>query len=214
MYSDHFLTLYREQSSSENGYRTTMSFQYMDYCYPINYSVDLTALRESVTVLLSRLGLDLYNINYNHGINLTHLPHLEGDSRWGMYFCNHSKLKALGINEADFTELLAEASDLYIGEVIRKVYAYHKEPFVGRVQLIWLEAGGSYGAHRDRHITARYHVPIFTDENCYWEFGEEKKKLHMPADGRVWHLAAADVTHDFLNKSDITRLHLVISNSI
>jgi hypothetical protein len=184
-------------------------------CYPIEYKIDRPRFNESFEILLERLGVT-YDNNSHFSVNLTHLPGLTGRDRWAKFTGKHTVLKAAGINEADFTEHLEEAKDLYIGQVIRDVIAQHQGTFQGRIQLIWLGSGMKYPIHRDLHTPSRYHIPIITNPDCYWNFSRVSQilKLHMPADERVWFLDTVNLSHTFINDSDFNRCHLVMTSGI
>ena len=183
-------------------------------CYPIEYRIDRQRFDESFYTLLERLDVTFDN-DSRFSINLTHLPGLTGRDRWGKFWGGHEVLKKVGINETDFTEHLEEAKDLYIGQVIRDVIAQHKGTFQGRIQLIWLGAGLDYPIHRDLHTPSRYHIPVITNPKCYWKFLHNGiQRLHMPADDRVWFLDPINLSHTFVNSSNTTRCHLVMTSGI
>jgi hypothetical protein len=190
------------------------------YCYPLDLQVNTPALLESVEILLKRLGLDLNEINekcktnFAFTVNLTHLPELQGDDRWKKYNGNHPSVKQQGISESNFTEHLAESQDLYVGKLVHQLYNQHTGKFQGRAQLIWLGAKRSYNFHCDLHTPNRYHVPIITNENCFWLLKKDTEvfKLHMPADGTAWYLDPINVEHTFCNESGSARLHLLLTS--
>ena len=183
------------------------------YCYPINYTIDRTKLKNSFDVLLSRLGI-VYTDDSRFAINLTHLPGLSGKDRWDNYSAPHNILKQIGIDETDFVEQLSETEDLYIGQVIKEIYSQHAGVLQGRCQLTFLGAGKFLPPHRDHHTTSRYHIPIVTNEECYWIFSKdnEKYKLHMPADERAWFLDPINIEHAFYNDSSKCRVHLLLTS--
>ena len=192
------------------------------FCYPLNMSVDINLLLDSVHVLLKRLGLNLIDINescksrFAFSINLTHLPELQGDDRWSKYTKLHPELISQGISESRFTDHLSESQDLLIGTLIQDVYKQHPGKFQGRAQLTWLSPNRSYPFHKDLHTPHRYHIPLITNEKCFWLLRDQDKKeykLHMPADGRVWYLDPTNVEHTFCNDSDSLRLHLLLTSS-
>ena len=194
----------------------------LNYCYPIDYTVDYDKLYNSILILLERLGLNINIINqqcqikFAHAINLTYQPGLTGMDRWSKFNGQHDHVVFHGANETNFTEFLEEMHDLYIGEVIRDVYKHHNSRFQGRAQLIWLGAHQKYTMHKDPHTPNRYHIPILTNHLCYWVFAkdlkEEPVKLHMPADGRVWYVNPVALYHNFVNDSPLPRLHLLLTS--
>lgn len=188
------------------------------YCYPLDdITVDIPKLCSSIITLLDRLSLDINEINSKSGfaVNLTHLPGLTGEEAWRKYSADHARLAEQNINEGDFTEHLAAASDLYVAEVVHSLYRRHGN-FKGRCQLVWLGARNGYNFHTDPHTPNRYHVPIITNKDCYWLFKDavDVYKLHMPADGRAWYLDPINIKHTFHNGSDISRLHLLLTSAV
>lgn len=195
-----------------------------NYCYPIEYRVDYNSLYNSIVELLDRLGLDFNEIHkfcckeFGYTINLTHLPGLVGKDRWSLYSGNHLALLRQGVDEVDFVQMLDEVQDLYLGKVIKDIYQQHSGGlFQGRAQLIWLGAKRKYPWHRDPHTPNRYHIPVLTNELCYWELAEEGQdpvKLNMPADGRVWYLNPVKLFHTFVNDSNVPRLHVLLTSGL
>ena len=194
-----------------------------NFCYPIDYVVDHQRLCDSVMTLLDRLDISLDWINhvcsierwFGYSINLTHIPGLQGSDRWHLWQKNHSELLEHGIKEIDFTEMLDEIKDLYLGQVLTDVSAFGvRQPFVGRCQLTWLGSHRQYPMHKDVHVAERYHVAVFTNPDCHWIFDHNgnKTKLHMPADGRVWKVEANRIAHTFVNDGAKPRMHLLINN--
>lgn len=191
-----------------------------NHCYPIDLQVNLNDLIHSVEILLERLGLNLAKINeycrsaFGFTVNLTHLPGLTGEDRWRKYNGNHPSVVKQGVHERDFTEHIKESQDLLIGQLVHDIYNYHEGQFQGRAQLIWLGARKSYDFHRDLHTPNRYHVPLLTNEQCYWllKKNDDIYKLHMPADGRVWYLDPIGVEHTFCNESSDVRLHVLLTS--
>jgi hypothetical protein len=192
------------------------------HCYPLPTSADITKLLSDVEVLLSRLGLNLNEVNQRcktvsgFAINLTHLPGLHGEDRWKKYSGSHPSVREQGVAELDFTEHLTEIQDLYLGKLIHEIYNQHGKKFQGRAQLIWLGSNCNYNFHRDSHTPHRYHVPLLTNEKCFWLLKKSNIvfKLHMPADGRIWYLDPIGVEHTFYNQSENPRLHLLLTSGI
>jgi hypothetical protein len=191
------------------------------FCYPLDMKVDINLLLDSVSILLTRLGLNLAEINklcetrHTFSMNLTHLPEMRGEDRWKNHAALHGELKKRGVCESNFTEHLLESQDLLIGKLIHEIYEQHPGKFQGRAQLAWLGPNNGYPLHRDLHTPHRYHVPLITNEKCFWllKNKEEVFKLHMPADGRVWYLDPTNIEHTVRNESDTSRLHLLLTSS-
>jgi hypothetical protein len=187
-------------------------------CYPIEYQVDIQLLLDSTNELLARLGNPV-NAAVSAGgfsVNLTHLPQLTGSDRWSKYTGNGYRLMEEGVNACDFTQHLEEAQDLYIGQVIRNIYQLHPGGFQGRASLAWRDPKSLFPLHQDLHTPHRYHIALMTNPQCYWLFRNQQgfKKLHMPADGRVWYVDPTKLLHTFINASDYTRLHLLLTSCI
>ena len=188
------------------------------YCFPIdNISVNQTELLDSVKKLFERLDLDFKKVTdslSNFAINLTHLPEVAGRKRYLWHKDNHSITQKQGVDEKEFTVHLEESKDLYLGKLIQEIYDRHNGKFQGRTQLVWLPPNFKYPFHTDYHTPNRYHVPIITNEKCFWLFKKDNDifKLHMPADDRVWFLNPVEVEHSFVNESKESRLHLLLTS--
>lgn len=197
--------------------------QIKNYCYPIDYCIDYNKLYNSISELLSKLGLTFEYINkvcntqFGYTINLTHLPDLAGPDRWRKYSGNHPSVVRQRVREVDFVEMLNEIKGTYLGKVIDDVYQQHPGSFQGRAQLIWVGPKQRYPVHRDLHTPNRYHIPIITNQLCYWILAEKNHdpvKLVMPADGRVWYLNPVELEHTFVNDSNVPRLHLLLTSGL
>jgi hypothetical protein len=197
------------------------------HCFPIEHTVDSNQLLLDCYELVKRLGID-YESYTNSGklsqaINLTHLPGLQGDSRWKFGNSQHLDVIKLGVAEVDYTDHLFETQDLYLGKLVRKIYKLHKErhgtAFQGRAQLAWLHPKKMYDMHKDLHTPHRYHVPIITNEQCYWLFKNDQLadssvyKLHMPV-GDIWYVDPVTLEHTFVNDSSTHRLHLLLTSGL
>jgi hypothetical protein len=177
---------------------------------------------ESVEILFQKLGSSCEEVDNilkkqkAFAINLTHLPHLTGDARRNTYTGDHRSVKKQGVNEGDFVEMLAELEGLYLGQVFNDILRIHGKPFQGRTQLSWRGPGSFYQFHTDPHTAYRYHVPIVTNDKCYWVFKNKEQliKLLMPADGRAWYLDPTKIKHTFINDSNTARLHLLMTSEI
>jgi hypothetical protein len=198
--------------------------QLNDVCYPIDYSVDVGLIKKSI----DQLFIDLQT-SKNHFVeeikkygfstlNLTHLKELEGAERWKKYRGNHQAVRAEGVDEKNFSVLLDEITDSYIGKIIKDLQHFHLEKnktiFQGRCQLIWIGPGRCYPLHVDSHTPDRYHIPVETDPNCWFIFQgkTEVTTVHLPADGRVWYLNPQKQKHTVAHLGHISRLHLLLTN--
>ena len=190
------------------------------YCFQLDYKLDYPKLMASMHMLLERLGQDINIINQKivgrelsaYLINLTHLPGLTGTDRFLKHNGGHRSVKNEGVHEADFSEHLAESQDLYIGQVIRDLYDQHNGKFQGRASLVWLGPKFQYAFHIDPHTPNRYHVPLITNEECYFLLrNTETFQVHMPA-GTAWYLDPIGIQHTFVNNSNTPRLHLLLTS--
>jgi hypothetical protein len=189
-------------------------------CFPIKIKADVEQLKKDVNTILSAFNITQAHINekcktdIGWAINLTHLPGLTGNERVFAYTQQHDFIKEQDISETDFSTILTEIKNLYIGKLISNIFAQHGRKFQGRCQLVWLSPKRSYDLHLDQHTPHRYHIPIITNEQCYWHFRYQKKdyNLHMAADGTVWYLNPVILGHNFFNNSDTPRLHLILTS--
>jgi hypothetical protein len=198
----------------------------MPYCFQTTYTLNHSRLLESLNVLMDRMVQSLDTIQTRllnkeipwYQLNLTHLPGLTGDDRFLKYTGKTSHTKSLGISEADFSQHLREMQDLYIGQVIHDVYKQHNRKFQGRAILLWLGPGVEYMWHRDIDTRSRYHIPLITNNECWFKFKEYDSdtgwityQIHQPI-GTVWYVDPVTLEHTFANDSDKIRLHLVLTN--
>jgi hypothetical protein len=64
-----------------------------------------------------------------------------------------------------------------------------------------------YSIHND--YSPRLHLPLVTNDQCYFLFTNPEKMIHMPADGKTYWVDTREY-HTFLNGSTSNRLHLVM----
>lgn len=189
------------------------------YCFQLDYKIDYIRLMGSVSILMDRIGQNMETINNRmlngdrgYCLNLTHLPGITGDDRFLKHTGKHGVVKSEGVAEKDFSEHLSEMQDLYIGQVVRDLYEQHDGKFQGRANLLWLGPNRQYAFHNDPHTPHRYHVPLITNEECYFLLrNTETYRIHMPA-GTAWYLDPIRVDHTFVNNSETPRLHLLLTS--
>lgn len=195
------------------------------FCFQLDYVIDHQKLMSSLVVLMDRMGQNMSTIEdkllngtfKGYCLNLTHLPGMTGDDRFLKHTGNHGVVKSEGVDEKDFSEHLSEAEDLYIGQVIRDLYAQHSGKFQGRANLLWLGPNRRYDFHNDPHTPHRYHVPLITNEECYFLLRNNSLasntdyRVHMPA-GTAWYLDPVNMYHTFVNNSNTPRLHLLLTS--
>ena len=189
------------------------------YCFQLEYDIDYRKLMDSLYILMDRIGYNIDTINnniinsgHNYSLNLTHLPGMTGNDRFLKYTGQHGFIKKAGVSEKDFSEHLSEAQDLYIGQIIHDLYKQHNGKFQGRASLAWLRSNFQFDFHTDPHTLTRYHVPLITNEECYFLLrNTETYRIHMPA-GTAWYLDPVNIKHTFVNNSKTPRLHLLLSS--
>lgn len=209
------------------------------YCYPLDIPVDKMQLLESWFDLFKRLGYHYHDFvemmrqdfvkkyaelgNPTDPIawdaNLSYMPGLTGDDRWRKFRGTVDWVKEEGGDPRLATELLAELDGLYVGDLVKRILAYHRETtgreFVGQVNILWVGPGQRYNFHNDNGIPVRYHVPIITHPKAFWVFQDmvdhdKYFTMHMPF-GDVWQLNPIDIVHTVMNTWDTPRAHLVLS---
>jgi hypothetical protein len=76
-----------------------------------------------------------------------------------------------------------------------------------RTRLMWIGPFKCYSLHYD--LTARIHIPLVTDPNCFFVFKNDKSNnvFHLPTGSAYW--VDTTQTHTFINCSNTFRLHLV-----
>jgi hypothetical protein len=100
-------------------------------------------------------------------------------------------------NEESFS-LIPKWCQSTIFEDIILEYSLH------RTRLMWLSPFSCYSMHRDP--TPRIHIPIITNEFCYFVF-RDQLPMHLPV-GSVYHVDTRNA-HTFINCSSVARLHLI-----
>jgi hypothetical protein len=73
-----------------------------------------------------------------------------------------------------------------------------------RSRLMWVGPFACYSMHKD--TTARIHIPIITNPECYFVF-KQGSVSHLSAGSVYW--VDTTIHHTFMNCSDKPRLHLV-----
>lgn len=84
-----------------------------------------------------------------------------------------------------------------------------------RARITEIVPGGYFGTHTDARLpgTARFHIPIFTNPEAVFFFGEDgKEELHMEA-GSVYFLDQT-LPHGVLNNGTAGRIHLIIDADV
>lgn len=82
---------------------------------------------------------------------------------------------------------------------------------IKRANIVLLKAKSSIAAHVDKgdflQSTRRIHIPITTNENCY--FIVEKTKQHLK-ESEMWEINNTGKYHSVHNEGDSNRIHLVV----
>lgn len=95
----------------------------------------------------------------------------------------------------------------YFQTIIRLLIELGLQPH--RAQIALLKAGEKLAWHRDSHegdYCVRLHIPIITNESCYFEYTEER--IHLKADGSIYLLDGSHL-HRFVNEGFEDRYHLI-----
>ena len=78
---------------------------------------------------------------------------------------------------------------------------------VYRTRIMLSRPKTTYSIHKD--YSPRLHLPLVTNDQCFFLFTQPEKLIHMPADGRTYWVDTR-LHHTFLNGSVFDRLHLVM----
>ncbi len=100
----------------------------------------------------------------------------------------------------------------YLAEVINVIRSSGVDP--RRARIIRLSANSACLMHRDYRPDVPYfrmHVPIITNELCYYEC--ELGISHIPADGNA-HVIRVNQLHRVINESNQDRYHLVMDVTV
>lgn len=152
-------------------------------------------------------------------MNINHMPQLTGDDRWASHRGQFEHIFSEGVDPRDYTELLDEVKNTYLGKIITDVFEFHQakynRKFLGRANFIWIGPKQGYNFHIDDVRTSiRYHVPIITNPDVLWLFKDPESgdtlKMNMPA-GTAWEFFPVTVSHTVINTSDTPRCHLIIT---
>lgn len=77
---------------------------------------------------------------------------------------------------------------------------------VYRTRIMSVKPKTAYSFHCD--LTPRIHLPLITNDQCYFMFKDPDEIFHMPADGTTTWTDTRNL-HSFMNGSMQTRLHIV-----
>lgn len=104
--------------------------------------------------------------------------------------------------EQSFCHLQPEYKDTAIAE-----YLDWLQVPVYRTRIMLSRPKTCYSIHRD--YSPRLHLPLVTNDQCYFLFTNPEKMIHMPAAGTTYWVDTRS-HHTFLNGSVFDRLHLVM----
>lgn len=108
--------------------------------------------------------------------------------------------------ETDFTVFNREFEGTVFEDIYRTV------PYrLGRVRLMALPPRSCYSFHQDSE--PRLHIAIVTNPQAFLLLdagGNNLKRLHLPADGRLWWVDTRKI-HSAMNAGEELRVHLVAS---
>jgi hypothetical protein len=81
---------------------------------------------------------------------------------------------------------------------------------IARLRLSFLKPHSSIYWHTDSspsHYAVRLHIPLVTNEKCFFEY--ENEKLHLKADGSAY-MIRVNKKHRYSNSGDSIRYHLIM----
>lgn len=125
------------------------------------------------------------------------------------YASVEEKLSALGVKAAAEYCRPTEVCTGYLKEVMDTIRSAGFEPTRARLSL--LKAQGQSTFHRDGPDSAyvvRLHVPIITNEHCF--FNCDEGSAHLEASGRSY-ILRVNRMHQVVNSGNEDRIHLIIS---
>tara|TARA_B110000503_G_C6925614_1_gene320571 strand:+ start:100 stop:633 length:534 start_codon:yes stop_codon:yes gene_type:complete len=127
-----------------------------------------------------------------------------------------------GLSKDDFQSSVTDNIDLRNNEEDYTVRLYNNMEYsysiiekfnLHRSKYMFLPSITCYGVHSDN--TARIHIPIETNQNCFFILDDEVVRL--PADGSVYWVNTT-LPHTFVNanphKTEFVRIHLVGSTRL
>jgi quercetin dioxygenase-like cupin family protein len=86
-----------------------------------------------------------------------------------------------------------------------------EDGYIFRALLVNLPKKKSIPKHKDTGeslvVPRRIHIPIQTNENCFFTVGEIKKNLK---EGEIWEIDNAGQLHSVENNGDEDRIHLIV----
>lgn len=89
---------------------------------------------------------------------------------------------------------------------------FKSDGYILNALLVKLEANKTiaphcdHGLHFHRSIFTRIHLPIFTNEDCIFQVGEDKKNLKV---GEMWDPNYTQKIHSVVNFGKTDRIHLI-----
>lgn len=108
-----------------------------------------------------------------------------------------------------FSELNSELKGTYLYSVCEEVREQLGLP-IGRIRLMKLGPKSCLSMHHDYGF--RFHIPVFTNEQCYFSFANSPP-VHLPATGELYWTNTL-MPHSVMNgSSDEDRIHLVFAAS-
>ena len=107
---------------------------------------------------------------------------------------------------ADWERSFCHLQPMFRGSAIAEYLDWLEVP-VYRTRIMLSRPKTTYSIHRD--YSPRLHLPLITNDQCFFLFTRPEKLIHMPADGRTYWVDTR-LHHTFLNGSVFDRLHLVM----
>lgn len=163
----------------------------MELVKQIHYNVDIEKLQS----LTSKYIKHNLAIRMN-GFSLQHRK--EVVDPWNFVDGLESGRVYLNFLEKDFSTI----NDKFIDTEFERIITHFS---LFRTRIMQTTAKSCYSIHQD--LTWRLHIPIFTNNKCFFYFPEYKRDFFLE-EGKVY-LVNTTEKHTFFNSSDVVRIHLV-----
>lgn len=104
---------------------------------------------------------------------------------------------------------------MYRGTYLESVYRDIGSQFPGgpgRIKVSFMAPGSEVKRHIDMDSTLvlKVHVPLITNDDCYFYVGNPEQKFHMPADGTA-QILNVGLPHRVENNGSTDRFHLIMN---
>ncbi len=169
----------------------------------LEFQFDIPRLQEEVTRLSAMFPFH----REDHQIALNHRPGAADPFYDGVGSLYHRPTETWLGQETDFTELNPLLKSWYLGFVYEEIQRAIPVR-LGRVRLIRLGPKACLSMHYDFNL--RIHLPIFTNPQCFFIFGEHPPK-QLSADGDLYGVNTL-IPHSVMNGHvKAERIHMVVA---